>query len=379
MKKILTLILITLFLNSCSKEKGVDKILDENYNQYVLSIENPRIKINLNKIEKNILILLHYNVDESKIKKQLKLNDSLWNEKINYLFGNGFIKKKNERFTPSIFILDVTTGKELKKFTDSLGNDLSIITLDRLEKIKDETKKNSQLKNYRFEDISFFVIGAIVNDYFQIKNYHKEFIKSFVPQRGNKRFYYALIASELNENHQIKIFETTFYEYPKFDFLTFSSNKFDYNIPTFPTSELKNSFGKNNQQSDSLFQIKLINEIINLSQNQIYNPEKKILSGFTKFGIIRNKKLTIPVLTLNKFNDLKKISEITKTDLINYFETRQTLFLKKYLNSNFIDEVNYKEWMIWVYKMISAKAIQILIEKNIIKKGIISPSLIVIK
>ncbi len=368
-----------LFIVSCANKKDVKSILNVNYEQYVLSIENPKIKVNLGKIDKNIILLLHYRIDEQEIKKQLKLNDSLWNNKINYLFGNGFIKKKDEKFIPSIFILDEDTDKDLKKFTDSLGNELSIITVDRLDKIKEATNKIFQSKNYQFDDISFFVLGAVVNDYFQIKNYQNEFIKSFVPQRGEQRFYYALISNEINNNEQPKIYETTFYEYPKFDFITFSLNKFDYNIPTFPTSELINSFGKNPQVGDSIFQSHLIEEIYKLSTTQDYKPNRNILEGFEKLGITNKYKLKIPLIDSKKLKDLNNICEATKTDLINYFETRQTLFLKKYLNSNFVDEVNYKEWMIWIYKMISAKAIQTLIDKNIIKKGIVSPALIVIK
>ncbi|MDF1611923.1 hypothetical protein [Stygiobacter electus] len=378
MKKLIY-ILLMLFIVSCANKKDVKSILNVNYEQYVLSIENPKIKVNLGKIDKNIILLLHYRIDEQEIKKQLKLNDSLWNDKINYLFGNGFIKKKDEKFIPSIFILDEDTDKDLKKFTDSLGNELSIITVDRLDKIKEATNKIFQSKNYQFDDISFFVLGAVVNDYFQIKNFQNEFIKSFVPQRGEQRFYYALISNEINNNEQPKIYETTFYEYPKFDFITFSLNKFDYNIPTFPTSDLINSFGKKPQVGDSIFQLHLIEEIYKLSTTPDYKPNKNILEGFEKLGITNKYKLKIPLIDSKKLKDLNNICEATKTDLINYFETRQTLFLKKYLNSNFVDEVNYKEWMIWIYKMISAKAIQTLIDKNIIKKGIASPALIVIK
>jgi len=117
MKKLIY-ILLMLFIVSCANKKDVKSILNVNYEQYVLSIENPKIKVNLGKIDKNIILLLHYRIDEQEIKKQLKLNDSLWNDKINYLFGNGFIKKKDEKFIPSIFILDEDTDKDLKKFTE---------------------------------------------------------------------------------------------------------------------------------------------------------------------------------------------------------------------------------------------------------------------
>lgn len=375
MKRKLIFILLAILLISCSKEKDVKKILEENYDEYILSLDNPYLKLNLDKIDKNILILLHHRINKDEIKSKLNLTDSNWNERINNLFGNGLIKKKDEIFLPTFFILDQYNKKELIKFTDSLSKDLITINIDRLNRIKEETKKI--FPNYSFNDISYFILGSVENDYFQLKNFQNEFIKAFVPQRGSEKFYLALIANNIYQ--QIKIYETTFYNYPKFVFITFSSNKFDYNIPTFPTSELTNTFGKNFQTGDSLFQIALIEEIIKLSKSSTYKPNQKILDGLKKFGIIKNNKLTIPVIRKNNLDELNKICEATRSDLINYFETRQTQFLKYYLNSDFKDEVSYKEWMIWIYKIISGKTINSLIEKNIIQSGIISPSMIVIK
>jgi hypothetical protein len=142
---------------------------------------------------------------------------------------------------------------------------------------------------------------------------------------------------------------------------------------------LKKSFGKETQIGDSVFQIKLINELIKLSKNPKYKTEKKIEEGFESLGLTKNGKALIPVLSKIESSQFYKIAEVIKTDLINYFENRQTLFVKKYLESQYREETSYKEWMIWVYKMISAKAIDKLIEKGIIKQTIISPSIIIEK
>jgi hypothetical protein len=96
-------------------------------------------------------------------------------------------------------------------------------------------------------------------------------------------------------------------------------------------------------------------------------------------GLTKNGKALIPVLSKIESSQFYKIAEVIKTDLINYFENRQTIFVKKYLESQYREETSYKEWMIWVYKMISAKAIDKLIEKGIIKQTIVSPSIIIEK
>ncbi|MCX7876461.1 MAG: hypothetical protein N2321_09890 [Melioribacteraceae bacterium] len=379
MKYKFLILLVLSFLLSCSSKKDIENLINRNYEQYIISITNTSLKFNLDKIDKNILILLHNRIKKEEITKKLNINDSTWNDRINHLFGNSLIKKKDEIFLPTFFILDNENGNSLIKFTDSLGNELSIITQDRLKQIKEESAKIFPLTKYSFNDISFFILGAIVNDFLQLNNFQNEFIKSFVPQRGNERFYFALIENDNSKYFSPGIYEINIYNYPNFQFVTFSSNKFDYNIPTLPTSDLVKLFDKNKQTNDSIFQLNIINELIKFVEINNYKPSQNISEGLKTLQIIKNNKSTIPVIHNRNFNDLYKITNIIKPDLINYFESRQTLFLKKYLNSDFKDEVSYKEWMIWIYKLISAKAINSLIEKKIINKPIVSSSLIIKK
>jgi len=379
-KKLLLVLLISLLIISCTKKKEIPELLNGNFSQHVISFEDKPVKINLEKSEKEILILLHHRRSSDEIKMHLKISDSLCNEKINRLFSNGLIKKKDDgNFLPTIFILDKDNAKELKKFTDSLGTELSLIAIDRLEKIKTTTQQINSLKKFSFDEISFFVLGAVVHDYWQLKFYQDEFLKSFIPHRGNSFFYFALIQNDNSPEQNIKFYETNFYDYPNYQFIDFALSELDYNIPTFPTSELKKNFGKETQIGDSVFQIKLINELIKLSKNPKYKTEKKIEEGFESLGLTKNGKALIPVLSKIESSQFYKIAEVIKTDLINYFENRQTIFVKKYLESQYREETSYKEWMIWVYKMISAKAIDKLIEKGIIKQTIISPSIIIEK
>lgn len=379
-KKFFLVLVLLITIVSCTKKKEISELLNGNFSQNIISFEEKPVKLILSKTDIDILILLHNRFSDEEIKSHLKFSDSLWNYKINYLFGNGLIKKKeNGSFLPTIFILDKDNSKELKKFTDSLGAELSLITIDRLEKIKASAAKINSFKNIPFENISFFALGSVIHDCWQLKFYQDEFLKSFIPSRGTSNFYFALFQNDNLYGQTFRIYHTYFYDYPNYQFVTFGLSDFDYNIPTFPTSELNKSFGKDPQVGDSVFQIKLINELIKLWRSHNYKPEKRIEEGFEKYGLVKNGKTLVPVLSKNEKIQLYKIAEVIKPDLISYFENRQTLFVKKYLESQFRDETSYKEWMAWIYKMITAKSIDKLIEKGIIKQGITSPSIIIEK
>jgi hypothetical protein len=92
-----------------------------------------------------------------------------------------------------------------------------------------------------------------------------------------------------------------------------------------------------------------------------------MLDGFNRYGIVLKDKSIIPVLSKADQQKLVELSNFVTQDIINYFNNRQTLFVKWYLNSQYREETSYKEWMIWVYKMITAKTIDVLLEKSYIK------------
>jgi hypothetical protein len=107
--------------------------------------------------------------------------------------------------------------------------------------------------------------------------------------------------------------------------------------------------------------------LIKATKNPGYIPVSKIADGFKRSGIVVNGKSTVPVFTGEDLRKLGELSNLVKQDILNYFENRQTLFVKWYLNSQYREEVSYKEWMIWVYKMITAKTIDVLMDKSYIK------------
>jgi len=366
MKRTSVIILILFLLTSCSHKKDIPELLRGTFRSHFVSFNETKPIINLDEGRlKEMLILLHHRVPEDNIKNHFNMNDSTWNDKINYLFGQGLIKKSEKgNYLPTFFVLDDDNSSALKKFTDSLGVEMSGIALDRLAKIKAACAIIPSLKNFTFDDISLFVLGSVMHDYWQQKYYQDQFIKSFVPHRGNADYYFAIFQSDINS---VKIFETKFYEYPSFQFGSYCYAGNEFNLATFPTSILKNNFGREETEDDYDFQIKLLNDLIGLSKNHFYKVKAKHMEGFEKFGMVANGKTKVPYIINSDKQKLYNAASVITADLINYFESRQTLFVKRYLSSQYREETNYKEWMVWIYKIITTSAVEELIKKSIIK------------
>ena len=369
MKRIFLFLLLILPFLSCSHKKEIPELLEGKFTSHFITFDYTQPKLNLEDGHlKELLVLLHHRVPDKEIKKYLKMNDSVWNDKINFLFGRGLIKKNNDGyFLPTFFLLDSDNANSLKSFVDSLGIEMSGIAKDRLGKIKEECAKIPALKNIPFEYLSLFILGSVVHDYWQEKFYQDQFIKSFMPHRGNGYYYFAMIQTDESESSAINLYETNFYEYPGFKFGSYAHTGEHFNIATCPTSALKNSFGKPDTENDSLFQKELITDLIDLEKKGTAKISDKKIDGFEKFGMMLNKKPVIPILTKSDEEKLYNIAEIITKDLVNYFENRQTVFVKRYLNSQYREETNYKEWMTWLYKMISSRAVDELINKKIIR------------
>lgn len=371
-KYLLLLILITLFINACSSKKAIPELLKNNYKANTIYFEEPKPGLDLEGDNlKEILVLLHARVDAEKIKEHFNMNDSVWNERLNILFGEGLIKKSNDGvFLPTCFVLDNDEAATLKKFTDSLGTKMSGIVIDRLPQVKHAYNSITSFSRLPFDNVSMFILGAVLHDKWQMNLYHDQFIKAFAPHRGAASYYLALIQNDEVMNPVIPIYETKFYDYTDFQFGTFAHTGTERAIVTFATSELIKNFGKDPTVSDSVFQIALINEMVKLNKNPNYKIQQNILNGFEVSGLVLNSKPTVAFVSKADQGKLNNLTSVIESDIVRFFEERQTLFVKHYLNSPYREETSYKEWMMWLYKLITAKTIDVLIQRSIIKEPV---------
>ncbi|MBI5730063.1 MAG: hypothetical protein HY963_02905 [Ignavibacteriales bacterium] len=325
MKKIIVVVVI-LLLTACSSKKNISDVLQNKYEIRTISNNFSIPAIDLEKdYLKEILLLLHYNFTAEKIKEYFNMNDSVYNLRINDLFGEGLIKKTSDGdFIPTCMIIDADEGKVIKNTADSLGREMSGIVIDRIGKIKEAYAKIPAFKKIPFENASLFILGNVLHNYWQMKFVEERYLKSFPPQRGSSRYYLALLQSQNGNNSE-------------------------------PFGLFNNRFKKVGSYTINLYGNKFSGELPSYTEKELYN-------------LFRTKNST---LLLVKESDQKKIEElalIITQDLLNYLERNRQLFVKLYLNSVYKDQTSFREWFIWFYQFIITQTNKTLMEKGFIKK-----------
>lgn len=322
MKKILLLTILTV-LAGCSGKKDISEMLKNNYEVSVISNEQSSLAVNLEANSlKEILVLLHNNYTADEIKKHFSLSDSTYNVRINELFAEGLIKKRDDgSFAPTCMVISAEEGKTIKGFTDSLSRVMSGIAIDRKGKIQEAYSKINSLKNIPFEDASLFIMSNVIHNFWQMKFIEEKFLKSLPPHRGINRYYLSI--QENNSANQLE-----------------------------PFGLYKNYFFRSGE--------KTLGSYGNSKPNLVL-PQTDIDE------IAQNRKNKIPVLSKDDQKKLYELSSIVTQDLISYLERYRTFFEKQYLNSVYRDQTTFREWFVWVYQFIITETTNTLIKKNYIK------------
>lgn len=327
MKKIIIALAI-LLLTACSSKKNISDVLQNKYEIRTISNNFSLPAIDLEKdYLKEILLLLHYNFTAEKIKEHFNMSDSVYNIRINDLFGEELIKKTSSGdFVPTCMIVDANEGKVIKNTADSLGREMSGIAIDRFEKIKLAYSKISSFKKISFENTSLFILGNVLHNYWQMKFIEEKYIKSFPPHRGSSRYYLALL------QNQNKSGEEPFGLY---------SNRYE-------------QLGK---------------YIINVYGNKFNVDDQKLTEKETD-QFVKSRKLSFPLIIAADQKKLEELALIITQDLLNYLERNRPLFVKLYLNSVYKDQTSFREWFVWYYQFIITQTNKTLIEKGYIKNSL---------
>ncbi|MFA5805310.1 MAG: hypothetical protein WC879_11755 [Melioribacteraceae bacterium] len=325
MKKIIVVVVILLF-TACSSKKNISDVLQNKYEIRTISNNFSIPAIDLEKdYLKEILLLLHYNFTAEKIKEHFDMNDSIYNIRINYLFGEGLIKKTSSGdFAPTCMIIDADEGKIIKNTADSLGREMSGIVIDRIGKIKEAYAKIPTFKKIPFENASLFILGNVLHNYWQMKFIEEKYIKSFPPQRGSGRYYLALLQNQNGNNSEpFGLFISRFKKIGSYT-INLYRNEFKGEFPSYTEKELDNLF--------------------------------------------RTKNSTLLLVNESDQKNLEEVALIITQDLLNYLERNRPLFVKLYLNSVYKDQTSFREWFIWFYQFMITKTTNTLIEKGFIQK-----------
>ena len=202
--KVTAFVLFILLVSACSHKKEISDILQNKFEVRTLSndFSSPAIDLDKNH-RKEILVLLHDKYTPAEIKEYFKLSEINYNMCINDLFGEGLIKiAPDGEFVPSCMVINLDEGNKIKKTADSLGREMSLIAIDRLQKIKDMYQKIQAFKNIPYAEASFFILGNVVHNYWQFQNVSEKFIKADPPRRGANKYYLAIFENKVENNSE---------------------------------------------------------------------------------------------------------------------------------------------------------------------------------
>ena len=316
---------LLLLISACSSKRNIPETLQNKFD--VLSISknfaSPEINLDENHL-KEILVLLYNSFPPEEIKEYFQIKNDDYDLYINDLFGQGLIRKTADGgFVPSCMVIDVRSGNQLKKTADSLGREMSLIAIERLEKIKNAYGNISALKNIPFEQASSFIIGDVIYNFWQLPEIKEKFLKAEAPRRGAGRFYLAVLENNRGNGY-------------------------------LPFGLYANRFQSSGNYIAGCYG--------NLKgENDLFPAE----SG--EAAIVKDKNSSIPLFSREDQKILKEIAALISPDIINYLEKNRTLFVKLYLNSDYKDQTSFREWLVWYYQFMITQANRSLEEKGLIK------------
>lgn len=326
MKKIIIVFAI-LFLTACSSKKNISDVLQNSFEVRTISNSYSTQSVDLEKDHlKDILLLLHYNFTSEKIKEHFNMSDSIYNIRINDLFGEGLIKKTNDgEFIPTCMIVNAEEGKAIKSSADSLGREMSGIAVDRIGKIREAYSKITSFKNISFENASLFILGNVMHNYWQMKFIEEQFIKSLPPQRGSNRYYLALTQNQNGKDSE-------------------------------PFGLFSNRFKTTQRYIIDLYGSGSSTEFSSYTEKELDN-------------LIKTNRSTFVLVNKSDQKKLEDLALIITKDLLNYLERNRPRFVKLYLNSVYKDQTSFREWFVWFYQFIITQANKTLTDKGFIKNN----------
>ncbi|MCK9279590.1 MAG: hypothetical protein M0P71_03125 [Melioribacteraceae bacterium] len=310
-KNIALTIILLITLISCEKKEENPLSKSEYFlNYHFDEINSDAVFSFKEKYSKDFLILLNYGFDKLKIIELLKISSIEYDDLINSLFGSGLIKKTdNGEFIPSFPIIDANEIKEIKKLSEPIGEDVSLIVIDRLQRIEEAIAMLSSYSPNSYR-LRYFLFSEVLLNKWQLKNIKQNFIKSQAPQRDGKHLYISLIEGDSSSSKN-------------------------------PKRLLMNIEGKSDRIAfNDLEDNGVEYSSINLDDQINFSTEE------TSY--------------------LQIIADVIKNDLSDYLNSKRGLFLENYSKSILRETTSFKEYTYWVYQFIVIDAVNSLIKHGII-------------
>ncbi|MEW6508440.1 MAG: hypothetical protein AB1432_11910 [Bacteroidota bacterium] len=370
MKKIFAAITSLLIIGSCSTKDSVSEMLEGklSVNVYLDKIEIAKI-LDQKKFT-DILILLHNKVKKEKIISHLNLTEDIYNNLINHLFMNGLIKSSDgKQFVPACMVVTSKEEEEFNRYVSPFANDLAEIVIGKHQIVKEKYLQINSFFNISFDELSLFILYNVMLDKWQSENVVQKFLRSDITQRGNNNYYLMIKISDTTLVQEKKIWiENKFTDYNDYYLFGFGRISRRKNFFDITREELISDFRMSESALDSTFKKRIVDDLIKFMGGEINAANPDLTFPLNKYGLLKNNELLLPVISKRDNELILQIAGLITDELINYLDKNRPAFVKQYLSSGYKDEVNFREWLFWLYKFIIAETANILYDKGYIKQ-----------
>ncbi|MBU5593373.1 hypothetical protein KQI89_16615 [Clostridium sp. MSJ-4] len=328
----------------------------------------PALNLNENNLDL-MLMLMHYKLSKNEIKKYLNLSEEEFIYRINFLEEDGLISKAwDGSYVPSCMAISLEEAEELYEKSKDFVDETVELFIDNMEEIKEKTLNMRCYKDFRFEDLSLFILSDVLMNSFQIENIEKYFIKRHPPIRNEKRYYLALLEQRMGEEREaFGLYGNMGVSFEDFDICMYGSRDSTENILTLNDEQLKEYFGF--EDINNIYDIKeeLLRDLLKLYSDKDYSIKESIKSGFNRLNLMIGDKLNVPVMSREEYDNLFDIASITLKPYIEIFQNNKEVLMEYYRKSSYYGEISFEEYFIYWYHFYYSLTTDRLIEKGLIK------------
>lgn len=267
------------------------------------------------------LVSLYYGIPAGEFMKKSGWTQEMYDSKVQFLEEKGWLKVKDNKLVPTVFIVSGVVGNQLYKFakpiSESIARSIEESIPSIIAKFKDEKLDNQ----YNFDEMSFLILSDVLLDNWQIMEMESSFLKQENRPERHGKFYYAAIMENSGNGYE-------------------------------PFRIYGNQSGKINNTT-----------WVNIYGNNRIVANEKLANKHFQDSILANCLHTSPQLYMY----FEEIAADFRPKLLKIVEENRDYSMKVFRETGYADQIRFEEFFIWWYHFIYTEATNLLVEKKILK------------
>ncbi len=141
-----------------------------------------------------LLIALHKNIAPAEFARKTGFDQAKIDKLLRFLEGKNYAHRLDGRWKPAVLIADADDGARLFEYALPVSKQIAAAIRESLPSIRERFSRMDMSRGRGFEDWSFFILGDVLLDNWQIRNVEREFLKAEArPLRHGKNYYTAFL------------------------------------------------------------------------------------------------------------------------------------------------------------------------------------------